>query len=222
MLRFVNKQLYEETAGLELQYNSQLTVVGGGEARIPTARKFLSYARVPYIQKHLHCVKKIVLCSPHDATKYGKDRDTRTDFLELSDFCRHRPSVTVQYVFQSMTFSPEQPTMLSIHNMIRMRVLFRPLSASLVDEVLVRRLQEGILDRLNSWTRGRKRRRECIEEMSREDWHRRMGVANLRFFPNCTSLEGFESLWAEYQRWEGFPVSGFFEVHVKDWIENGF
>lgn len=112
-LRFVCRQLYKETSGLEFKHNT--VVFHGDEPAL--ARSFLHAAQVEYIKKNMDQFREVKLyCANgvgHFHTWYRYPlkslHDTPEDLVRLAQLCRQNQMMQVQYTLADFRFDMSAP-----------------------------------------------------------------------------------------------------------------
>lgn len=109
-LRFVCRQLYTETNGLEFKLNT--IVFNAVDKRL--ARTFLKAAQVPYVAKYLYQFRKVKLLCGHGEYDGFDDwaghvhhalQDSPKDLIRLSELCRGNEQMKVRYTLADFQYT---------------------------------------------------------------------------------------------------------------------
>jgi hypothetical protein len=108
-LKFVNKQLYSETLGLEMQYND-IQVRRLSDNHEPPASQFLHwYNSLPITQREWLVGATIVLKDQYDVGRQELPSEFISDSAEnmakLAAFCKAHPSIKVRYQLSQWNFA---------------------------------------------------------------------------------------------------------------------
>ncbi|KAF2743886.1 hypothetical protein M011DRAFT_206802 [Sporormia fimetaria CBS 119925] len=208
-LRFVSRQLHEETSGLEYKYNSVLVIVEPG---VGPAENFLSCVRIPYVQKHIHWARNITLWTAGHFAEGFRDKqflDNGRSLLGLANFCKRHPHIRVEYICP-IFFWGRTDTDLGDLMCLWLRV--RPLLACVAHRPHMSNYQQTYATMDTASVGG----------MLVSQWHQRMAIPSLRFFPNETDMVSFDEKWRRFLLKQTDIAHPEMKEHVKSWFKDGF
>jgi hypothetical protein len=183
-LRFVNRQLYYETSGLEFKFN-MVVMKRAGYCPWPESQqvsRFLDMTKnLPYLSKNLHLLRHIALGhsvgpdlmeQPIISAYEAFIHDSPEDLTRLAAFCREMPELQLRYVLPEILGTGPNWIILVIRTIAYYEAL-RHRNGPLMQHMT--RRWPLLADQTRSLARD-------MRSAGDEGWHKQIKAPNLRFF----------------------------------------